>query len=69
MSAPVLTISAPDGNDAKLDWTATTGPYTLNRSESSDMSSPTEVYSGALLTYTDADLLPGTYYYQVDDSS
>ena len=64
LTAPSLTLTAGD-EEIQVDWSAITDAdsYVIEMDDNSGFTSPTEIYSGALLTYTETGLTNGTTYY------
>lgn len=69
LTAPSIPIASSVGNTSMtLTWGTVTGAtgYVLQRSASSSFTSPTSVYTGSGLTFTDSGLTASTtYYYRV----
>lgn len=72
LAQTTITFGTSTTTQNLVNWTAVTNAtsYVVERSLNSNMSSPTTIYTGALLNYTDTGLTASTtYYYRITASA
>lgn len=72
LTQTIVTFGTSTATQNVINWAAVTSAtlYVVQRSLNSNMSSPTTIYTGSLLTYTDTGLTASTtYYYTVTASA